>query len=294
MIIDTIPFEVFLNYVFPYLMSMDIQKLTIVSKEMKTLCENNEIWKEIYIRKRKREFYQKEFPLAKKRALTLKNEVVQRPLGITPEKVSLIFQNESNIDYKLFYCTSGNYRRPQVCLKGFGKVKSGCNRVISSYFGHTWIVRPYGSSILCEKEVYETHVFTAWEDDVYPCPVKELRSNGEVKVFEKPIMIRLGKTYDNESAKEKVGLTHPNKVRNYKDFKKMHKRSLLPKMKKLVELKGTDIQRLDGQITRSQLKLKRSMEEMKRLQESIDMDLRIKEEKQKSMVKAKDFIQSCK
>ena len=85
MIIDTIPFEVFLNHVFPYLMSMDIQKLTIVSKEMKALCENNEIWKEIYIRKRKREFYQKEFPLAEKRALTLKNEVVERPLGIAPE-----------------------------------------------------------------------------------------------------------------------------------------------------------------------------------------------------------------
>ena len=283
----------FLNYVFPYLNENDIHELTIVSKEMKTLCENNEIWREFYIRKRKKNFYEKEFPLAKKRALTLKNEVVQRPLGISPEKVSLIFQNESNINYKLFYCNSGNYRRPQVLLKGFGKIKSGCNRIISSYFGHTWIVRPYGSSILCEKEVYETHVFTAWEDDVCPYSVKELRSNGEVKVFEKPIMIRLGKTYDNESAKEKVGLTHPNKVRNYKDFKKMHKRSLLPKMKKLVSMKGTDIQRLDGQITQSQLNLKRSMEESKRLQERIDMDLRIKEEKQKSMVRAKDFIQSC-
>ena len=60
MIIDTIPFEVFLNHVFPYLMLMDIQKLAIVSKEMKALCENNEIWKEIYIRKRKRDFYEKE------------------------------------------------------------------------------------------------------------------------------------------------------------------------------------------------------------------------------------------
>ena len=294
MIIDTIPFEVFLNHVFPYLMLMDIQKLAIVSKEMKALCENNEIWKEIYIRKRKRDFYEKEFPLVKKRALSMRNKVLQHPLSISPEKVSLIFYNESNIDYKLFYCTSGNYRRPQVCLKGFGKIKSGCNRVISSYFGHTWVVRPYGSSIIREKEVYETHVFTAWEDDVYPYYVKELRSNGEMKVYEKPIIIRLGKTYDIESAKEKVGLTHPNKVRNYKDFKKMHKRSLLPKMKKLVSMKGTDIQRLEGQITRSQLNLKRSMEEIKRLQERIDMDLRVKEEKQQSLIRAKEFIQSCK
>ena len=293
MIIDTIPFEVFLHHVLRYLNENDIHELTIVSKEMKALCENNEIWKEFYIRKRKREFYQKEFSLANKRALTLNNEVVHRPPGVPPEKVSLIFYNDTNIDYKLFYCTSGNGWRPQVILKGFGKIKSGCNRIISSYFGHTWMVRPCGS-IICEKEVYETHIFTAWKDDVYPYYVEERRNNGEVKVFEKPIMIHLGKTYDNESAKDKVGSTHPNKVRNYKDFKKMHKRSLLPKMKKLVELKGTDIQRLEGQITQSERNLKRSLDEIRRIQESIDMDLRIKEQKQKSMNRAKDFIQSCK
>ena len=59
MIIDELPFDIFLDNILPYLKQNHVISLAIVSKDMNELCDNNQVWREIYIRRKKRDFYKK-------------------------------------------------------------------------------------------------------------------------------------------------------------------------------------------------------------------------------------------
>ena len=54
-----IPSEIIINHIIPYFSLRCIRSLSIVSKDAYLIC-NNEVWSEMYIRKKKREFYKKE------------------------------------------------------------------------------------------------------------------------------------------------------------------------------------------------------------------------------------------
>ena len=59
MYLNSIPIDLFLKCI-PYLDVSDIISLSIASKETYTLCKDNLVWRELYINRKKVEFYKKE------------------------------------------------------------------------------------------------------------------------------------------------------------------------------------------------------------------------------------------
>ena len=63
--LENLPIEVFINFT-PYLEVPEILSLSVASKEMKVLTDDNQVWKVLYIQKKKSEFHEKEKSIIRK------------------------------------------------------------------------------------------------------------------------------------------------------------------------------------------------------------------------------------
>lgn len=265
MFINDIPFELFLDSIMPHLCLLDIQKLRLISKGIKEFCNHNQIWKELYIRRKVRDFYEKEitYHIRKLSLNTMPPEEGPR------KKVHLSFHNNSNITTYIIY-----WRTSSGLFKIYYKVLPKQTRIIHSYIKHKWIIIPEEFSdfieegvfvttrhrrynkrsqgkwlkdirIFEEDKLYITKTVFPLNDDIEPRPLISY-NNGTKRVFNNPIHINLGDEYYSGSKTKKLfNLPLPTKTRNFTDFRKRLLNIYLPKIKKNLQEKKKEKNNLD-------------------------------------------------
>jgi len=278
MSLENLPIDVFLNFL-PYLKLPDILSLSIVSKETKVLGSDNQVWRELYIRKKKEEFYDKENSMIRKR--------VSSPTGFKPDMdienpvhVSLFIENTSYVTFDIFHVSrAGRYNRFRE--KKFGKVRPRDTRIIRSYVNHRWLIIPRKDHRT--NEVYQSKGFLIKSTDIFVFPVKLVKQDGETKEYENAVHVIVGDPYDTNTAKELVDKSLPKNPRNFKDFKKMVLRSYIPKVKQ-------NLVRSRKMIDASEVVLQKNKNKLEQLQNTVSLqELGIDEEK-KRIKKMKRFV----
>ena len=247
-----IPYETFFEYIFCHLTLVDFTNLLCTNREIKEKYDTNDFWRIFYLLKKQKNF--RDLELKKMRKLIWHeyyhealfdwqrnetNSFLRLPPPL-PEvkKCSLVIENKSDVSYKISFMSGGYhfYPRQDSSLeerKSCGVVRPGLKKIISSYVGHMFEIRhevkPRDD---CEKS-YKTHHVVLKKEGILPKPYQWKNMKGEAKMAMNPVVITLkGETYD-KSVKEWLGIVHPfYSLKNFKDFKKQHKKLYIPEMKK--------------------------------------------------------------
>ena len=108
--LENIPIEVFINFI-PYLEVPEILcQFRIASKEMKALTEDNQVWKVLYIQKKKSEFHEKEKSIIRKRVFS--DNGLEPDMDFDqPIHVTLVLENPSDITFNMHAVRFGRYVR---------------------------------------------------------------------------------------------------------------------------------------------------------------------------------------
>ena len=277
---ENIPGDVKIN-ILSYLEVPGILSLSCVSKEMKFLTNDNQVWKEMYIQKKKGEFHEKEKSIIRK--------IVFSDNGLEPDMdfdqpihVSLVIENTSDITFNISHAKRfGRYVRHHE--KSYGKIPPHGTRFIRTYVNHRWLIVPRKEKKT--NEVYQSKGFLIKSTDISPYPMEYKGKGGETKLYENVVIVSVGDTYDNETAKKVVNKPLPKNPKNYKDFKKMTLRSYVPQVKKsmakskntidlnesaLLENKGK-LARLQLVIQRQEVKIEEEKEKTQRMERFVDV-----------------------
>ena len=107
---ENLPVDVKIN-ILPYLEVPEILSLSCVSKEMKSLTNDNQVWKGMYIRKKKDEFHEKEKSIIRK--LVFSDNGLEPDMDFDqPIHVSLVIENTSDITFNISHAMCfGRYVR---------------------------------------------------------------------------------------------------------------------------------------------------------------------------------------
>ena len=268
---ENLPVDVKIN-ILPYLEVPEILSLSCVSKEMKALTNDNQVWKGLYIQKKKGEFHEKEKSIIRKLVFS-DNGLVPDMNFDQPIHVSLKIKNTSDITFNISHAKRfGRYVRHHE--KSYGKILPHDTRFIRTYVNHRWLIIPRKEKET--NEVYQSKGFLIKSTDISPYPMEYKGKGGETKVYENVVIVSVGDPYDSETAKKVVNKPLPKNPRNYKDFKKMTLRSYVPQVKKsMVKSKNT--------IDLNESALLWNKEKLARLQLVIQrQEMEIEEEKEKT------------
>jgi len=235
MSLENIPLEVILCHILPYLHISDILTLCVISRSLNKDFDDNKVWREMYIRKRKEDFYKLEHTKMKKLVFsyngllsTDEREEARDANGLN--FVSLFIHNNSDITFDIVHArTTGRYAWTSKDIP-FGTVAPHSFRIIKTYVKHRWLITAKKNNRT--NEVYQSKGFIIRSSDVVHKPIKIRKENGTMKVHKNVVRIDVGEIYDKDKAKKYLNTTLPKNPRNYKDFKGMTLRSQLPKVKK--------------------------------------------------------------
>ena len=278
--LENLPIEVFINFA-GNLEVPEILSLSCVSKEMKSLTNDNQVWKEMYIRKKKDEFHEKEKSIIRKLVFS-DNGLVPDMNFDQPIHVSLMIKNTSDITFNISHAKRfGRYVRHHE--KSYGKILPHDTRFIRTYVNHRWLIIPRKEKET--NEVYQSKGFLIKSTDISPYPMEYKGKGGETKVYENVVIVSVGDPYDSETAKKVVNKPLPKNPRNFKDFKKMTLRSYVPqvkesitKSKRTIDLNEYDLlenkknlERLQLVIQRQEMKIEGEKEKTKKMERFVDV-----------------------
>ena len=278
--LENLPIEVFINFA-RNLEVPEILSLSCVSKEMKSLTNDNQVWKGMYIQKKKSEFHEKEKSIIRK--LVFSDNGLEPDMDFDqPIHVNLVIENTSDITFNISHAKRfGRYVRPHE--KSYGKVIPHDTRIIRTYVNHRWLIIPRKEKKT--NEVYQSKGFLIKSTDISPYPMEYTGKDGETKPYENVVIVSVGDPYDSETAQKVVNKPLPKNPRNYKDFKKMTLRSYVPQVKKcMVKSKNTidineysllenkeKLARLQLVIQRQEVKIEGEKEKTKKMERFIDV-----------------------
>lgn len=227
--LENLPIEVFINFA-RNLEVPEILSLSCTSKEMKSLTNDNQVWKDMYIRKKKCEFHEKEKSIIRK--IVFSDNGLEPDMNFDqPIHVSLVIENTSDITFNISYAKRfGRYVRHHEI--SYGKVLPNATRIIRTYVNHRWLIIPRKEKKT--NEVYQSKGFLIKSTDISPYPMEFKNKDGEKKLYENVVIVSVGDTYDSETAKKVVNKPLPKNPRNFKDFKKMTLRSYVPQVKESI------------------------------------------------------------
>ena len=277
---ENIPGDVKIN-ILSYLEVPGILSLSCVSKEMKFLTNDNQVWKEMYIQKKKGEFHEKEKSIIRK--------IVFSDNGLEPDMdfdqpihVSLVIENTSDITFNISHAKRfGRYVRHHE--KSYGKIPPHGTRFIRTYVNHRWLIVPRKEKKT--NEVYQSKGFLIKSTDISPYPMEFKKNNGDTKLYENVVIVSVGDPYDSETAKKVVNKPLPKNPRNFKDFKKMTLRSYVPQVKEIItKSKRTidlnesallenkkNLERLQLVIQRQEMKIEGEKEKTQKMERFVDV-----------------------
>ena len=227
--LENLPIEVFINFA-RNLEVPEILSLSCVSKEMKSLTNDNQVWMGMYIRKKKEEFHEKEKSIIRK--LVFSDNGLEPDMDFDqPIHVNLVIENTSDITFNISHAKRfGRYVRHHEI--SYGKVLPNDTRIIRTYVNHRWLIIPRKEKKT--NEVYQSKGFLIKSTDISPYPMEFKKNNGDTKLYENVVIVSVGDPYDSETAKKVVNKPLPKNPRNFKDFKKMTLRSYVPQVKEII------------------------------------------------------------
>lgn len=284
-----LPFEVFMNFIFCHLDTRTLMRFLCTSREINEAYDRRELWRMCYLRKKQIAFRENE--LEKMRRLIcyefdhegLFNKSQPYCMTVSTHgyylnvpadlnaRCTLVIENRSDVTYKVsFMNPNHNYRILNV-KKFCGIIAPRCKRIISSYIGHIFeISYDYKQGDNYEKS-YKTHYVVLKKEGILPEPYQWKTLAGKDRTAHNPVVIKLaGETYD-ESVKEILGIFHPvHSLKNFKDFKKQHKKLYVTKMKKKDKENSEKKRTLNLRITDKKNQLKAMSEQFQ--QEIFEME----------------------
>lgn len=294
-----LPFDVFMNYIFCHLDRRTFMRFLCTSRGINEAYDKNELWRLCYLRKKQKTFRENEL---KKMRKLIWNEYYHDGLfdwqingqrgwrwdpGPEIKKCSLVIENRSDIPYKVSFMSSGYYHSPGPSSaleekKNCGIVKPGLKKIISSYVGHMFEISYYCNSGKNFEESYKTHHIVLKKEGILPEPYQWKKINGEDKIANNPVVITLnGETYD-KSVKEWLGIIHPfYSLKNFKDFKKQHKKLYKVEMKKKDKENSEKKYDLNVRITDKKNQLKAMSEKFQ--QEIFEMESVLKKREKETL-----------
>lgn len=273
-----VPLDVFVKYILIHLTFKDFMLFRCSSKSLCESYSQREIWKILYMRKKQIIFQNKELKKIRKLVwIDFKSSIYYHPgYGYARREVapicSLIIKNSSDVDYEIrFVSTEGG------CIRGTsfqGGILSGKSRVIKTWIGHTFEI-----SRICNirdnyEDSYKTIYYKVKKEDIESKPYHWVNSKGQDKISNNPITITLnGEKYD-ENVKEYIKLSHPFlSLRNFKNFKKEHKKLYIPEMRKKEKVNDRKNEELKKTIEHFQKELdvkKKELETIKKNKMTLD------------------------
>ena len=286
-----LPFEVFMNFIFCHFDLVDFTRFLSTSKEISEAYDRRELWRLCYLKKKQKTFRENEI---KKTRKLIWHEYYHEGLFIRRDpalplskKCSLVIENNSDVAYNISFMWGGYhyYPRPDAKLeerKDCGFVNPGKKKIISSYVGHMFEIRhEVKSRDDCEKS-YKTHYVVLKQEGILPEPYAWKNMKGEGKMALHPIVITLkGETYDKD-VKELLGIVHPfYSLKNFKDFKKQHKKLYMPEMKKKDKENSEKKKLLNLRITEKKNQLKAMSEQFQ--QEIFEMESVLKKTEKETL-----------
>ena len=277
---ENIPGDVKIN-ILSYLEVPGILSLSCVSKEMKSLTNDNQVWKGMYIRKKKEEFHEKEKSIIRK--LVFSDNGLEPDMDFDqPIHVNLVIENTSDITFNISHAKRfGRYVRHHEI--SYGKVLPNDTRIIRTYVNHRWLIIPRKEKKT--NEVYQSKGFLIKSTDISPYPMEFKKNNGDTKLYENVVIVSVGDPYDSETAKKVVNKPLPKNPKNYKDFKKMTLRSYVPQVKEIItKSKRTidlnesallenkkNLERLQLVIQRQEMKIEGEKEKTQKMERFVDV-----------------------
>lgn len=298
-----LPFEVFMNFIFCHFDLVDFTRFLCTNKAINEGYDRREIWRICYLKKKQKTF--REAELKKMRKLIWheyyheglfdwQRNVPRGFMRLPPssqsevKKCSLVIENKSDILYKISFMSSGGYYiypNKNATLeekKKCGIVKPGSKKIISSYVGHMFELS-HAAQLPddCEKS-YKTHYVVLKKEGVLPEPYIWKNMKGEGKMAMNPVVITLrGETYDKD-VKELLDIVHPfYSLKNFKDFKKQHKKLYMPEMKKRDKENSEKKRLLNLRIADKKNQLKAMSEQFQ--QEIFEMESVLKKAKKETL-----------
>ena len=288
MYLNSIPIDLFLKCI-PYLDVSDIISLSIASKETYTLCKDNLVWRELYINRKKVEFYKKEKNIVREMVLS-PNGLEQDLCFDSPIKVTLRIKNISDTTYSYSYvyrASSGN--SPEWIKKKYGIIDPYSNRIIHSYVNHRWLITPSYFHPLSypTDNVYKSLGFLIKSTDIHPYPIKYKINDGTIKEYENVVNIIVGEPYDSISSNEIVKKKLPRDIREFSDFRKRFLKSNI----KVVKGKLRDC---DNGLRGYKYLLNKEQRELESLQNKINKRKEVIKYEEDKSEKMKDFLKYVK
>jgi len=285
----SIPLDIFLIFILPNLDVPEILTLSSACRTTRDFYNDNTIWKNLYIRRKKSDFSKKERSIIKKKLslswsnwlLTTDDLYLHNKLD---NKVTLFIKNNSDVPFRIFHVQRmGSYIRSEE--KYFGKVLPHGTKIIESFLYHRWLFFPKTDNRT--NEVYQSKGVLLKEKDIYhpsiPLTQGLVDQRNGVPVVNNVIDINVGEVYDTETAKEIVDKPLPKNPRNFVNFKGMVLRYYLPDVEKKVTY-SKDI------IHNCEAKLKNMKERIEELKGEIKItEMGLCEEKNK-LIRMNNFV----
>ena len=278
--LENLPIEVFIN-ILSYLEVPENLSLSVASKEMKVLTDDNQVWKVLYIQKKKNEFHEKEKSIIRK--IVFSDNGLEHDMDFDqPIHVNLVIKNTSDITFNISHAKRfGRYVRHHEI--SYGKVLPNDTRIIRTYVNHRWLIIPRKEKKT--NEVYQSKGFLIKSTDISPYPMEFKKNNGDTKLYENVVIVSVGDPYDSETAKKVVNKPLPKNPRNFKDFKKMTLRSYVPQVKEIItKSKRTidlnesallenkkNLERLQLVIQRQEMKIEGEKEKTQKMERFVDV-----------------------
>ncbi len=254
-----IPLEIIIGCIIPYLNVPDILTLSVLSKDYYKVFSYNQLWRELYIRKKKKDFYKIEHNKIRK--------IVFSWNGLTPglsnhrDPIWLFIKNVSDTAFSIVHVN----RVGQWATKGkdYGFVPPYGLRIFRSYINHRWFITAKKNNRT--NDVYKSKGLIIKESDISNVPMDILSpKTGKLRHYKDIVNIEVGEPYDKKSAKDTIDKCLPKYVRNYNNFKERTLKLNLPVVKKNKK-KCVEILNYNHRIQRKELlqfeRLKNKIEE---------------------------------
>jgi hypothetical protein len=236
----TIPYEVFVNYLFCHLTLKEFTRFLCITKEINQAYDQQELWRLCYLKKKQKTFREKE--LKKTRRLTWSEfdnmGTVQRGLSqvqniLDHKRCNLIVKNDTDVSYDIIYMRSTPRNNSLQPINEHQHIKPGMQRVIKTYVDHIFEFSHRPETKDNHEKSYKTKYLKIKDEDINNQPYEIESANGQKKEFCWPVVFHLkGETY-GEDTHRTIDLNHPfHSMKNFKDFKKQHKKLYASEMKK--------------------------------------------------------------
>tara|TARA_Y100001970_G_C14253609_1_gene873528 strand:+ start:2818 stop:3585 length:768 start_codon:yes stop_codon:yes gene_type:complete len=218
---------------------------------------------------KKRQFYKKDFKLCQKNFIKLERNILNEVDTTNP--ITLIVYNNTNIKYNLIHIQGGHNNHTRKKLNDYGIHKPNKYKIITTYIGHNWIIRPVDITGFLGISSPELYIQSYPSQDTYktiPFTIQPplinnfyFQQEDTTQEYNDVFLFMINNSPDNSlsystsSAKDIVGLSIPTQPKDYQCFRKMFMKNYSLKIKKRMKDNSSIISSSELQIEKANKKI---------------------------------------